>query len=196
MKTVKLMNRSTANMSIKINVDKLELIQKALGVRLRAQVGVLGSSPHNRSVVAPRQPSEKQGKGLGRPNSLGANPTNAEIGAQHEFGNIGRHLPQRSFLWMPLSLYLNDYVQKKASVLNRLITLAKIQEAYAVLGIAGENVVQAAFQTGGFGNWQALKLSTLERKHPEGFSGFTERDNDSILIQTGQLRKSITSRVV
>lgn len=180
------MNKGESSMSISVNVDKLELIQKVLGIRLRAQVGVLGSSPHNRSVIAPRMATERSATGKGRPSkTLGSELTNAEIGAIHEFGQIGRKIPKRSFLWMPLSLYLNDAVQKKASVFNRLIGLATVHEAYAMLGIVGENVVQAAFQTGGFGDWPALKPSTVANKN-----------SDKILIDTAQLRKSITSRVV
>lgn len=173
-------------MNITINVDKLELIQKALNHKFRAQVGVLGSSPHNRSVIKPRMATERSASGIGRPSkSLGADKTNAEIGAEHEFGNIGKKLKQRSFLWMPLSFYLNDAVQKKAAVFNRLITLANIQQCYATLGILGENVVQAAFQTGGFGNWPDISDETKAKKN-----------SDKILIDTAQLRKSITSRVV
>ena len=186
MKTIKLMNRNDSSMSVTVNLDKLELIQKAFGNKLRAQVGVLGSSPHNRSVIKPRMATERSALGIGRPSkSLGADKTNAEIGADHEFGNIGRKLPQRSFLWMPLSLYLNDAVQKKAAVFNRLITLADIHQCYATLGIVAENVVQAAFQTGGFGNWPDISDTTKQQKN-----------SDKILIDTGQLRRSITSRVV
>lgn len=186
MNTLKLMKNGDSSMTININLDKLELIQKALGGKYRAQVGVLGSSPHNRSVLKPRMATERSAKGIGRPSkSLGADKTNAEIGADHEFGNIGRGLKQRSFLWMPLSLYLNDAVQKKAAVFNRLINLADLHQCYATLGIVAENVVQAAFQSGGFGNWPDISAETKARK-----------GSDKILIDTAQLRKSITSRVV
>lgn len=186
MNNIKLMNKGSASMTMTVNTDKLELIQKALGVKMRAQVGVLGSSPHNRSVIKPRMATERSAQGKGRPSkSLGAELTNAEIGAIHEFGMIGRKIPQRSFLWMPLSLYLKDEVQKKSAVFNRLIGLASMQQAYATLGILGENVVQAAFQTGGFGAWPALKPETIANKGSE-----------KILIDTAQLRKSITSRVI
>ena len=187
MKTVKLMNRNDSVMTMSLNVEKLMLIQKALGVKLRAQVGVLGSSPHNRSVVAPRMATERNAKGLGRPSkTLGSDLTNAEIGAIHEFGKISKpKIPQRSFLWMPLSLYLQDEVYKKASVFNKLISFANVLDCYALLGICGENVVQYAFQTGGFGEWPALKPQTIANK-----------GSDKILIDTAQLRKSITSRVI
>ena len=186
MKSIKLMNRNDTSLTLNINLDKLELIQKALGVKLRAQVGVLGSSPHNRSVIAPRMATERNAKGIGRPSkTLGSDLTNAEIGAIHEFGQISRKIPQRSFLWMPLKLYLQDEINKKASVLNRLISVADILKMYETLGIVAENVVQGAFQSGGYGNWQALSPITISRK-----------GSDKILVDTAQLRRSITSRVI
>ncbi len=186
MKTNNIYNKGGLSLSTNVNIGKLELIEKALGKKFRAQVGVLGSSIHNRSVIKPRMATERNAEGIGRPSkSLGADKTNAEIGAEHEFGVVSRHLPARSFLWMPLSLHLNDAIQAKASVFNRLMSLAEIPKMYATLGILGENVVQAAFQTGGFGQWQKLSQETIDRKGSE-----------KILIDTAQLRKSITSRVV
>ena len=186
MNEVKLMRNGDSTMTLKINVDRLLLIQKAMGVSLRAQVGVLGTSPHNRSVIKPRMATERNAKGIGRPSkALGANKTNAEIGAEHEFGSISRHLPKRSFLWMPLSFYLFEFVQKKATVFNRLIKEGDVLGCYKILGIVGENVVQEGFKTGGFFNWQPLSPVTIAKK-----------GSDKILIDTAQLRKSITSRVV
>ena len=188
MKQIQLFNKRDTTLSVTINVDKLELIRKALGVKLRAQVGILGASPHNRSIFKARMATERNPKtNIGRPSkSLGSELTNAEIGAIHEFGrNSKPRIPQRSFLWMPLKLYLQDYVNKKASVFNRYITLADHHKMYELLGITAENVVQAAFQSGGFGNWEDISEYTKQRK-----------GSDKILIDTSQLRKSITSRVV
>jgi len=188
MQEVRLFNRNNATLEVKINLDKLELIRKALGVKLRAQVGILGASPHNRSIFKTRMATERNPKtNIGRPSkTLGSELTNAEIGAVHEFGrNSKPKIPQRSFLWMPLKLYLQDYVNKKSSVFNRLITLADMHTMYELLGITAENVVQSAFQTGGFGNWPALSSVTIARK-----------GSDKILIDTAQLLKWVTSRVV
>ena len=187
MQEVRLFNRNNATLSVTINLDKLELIRKALGVKLKAQVGILGASPHNRSVFKTRMATERNSKNIGRPSkTLGSEQTNAEIGAIHEFGKLSKpRVPQRSFLMMPLKLYLQDYVNKKASVFNRYITLADHHKMYELLGITAENVVQSAFQTGGFGNWPALRQTTIDRK-----------GSDKILIDTSQLRKSVTSRVI
>ncbi len=185
MKTIKLMRNGDSHMDLHINIDKLELIQKAMGIKLKAQVGILGSSPHNRSVFKPRMATVRNDKGVGRPSkALGANRTNAEIGLDHELGSVTRHLPKRSFLLMPLTFYLFDAVKKKSKVLNKLISVADIVKFYATLGIIAENVIQEAFKKGGPG-WQPLSPVTIEKK-----------GSDKILISTGQLRKSITSRVV
>lgn len=52
------------------------------------------------------------------------------------------------------------------------------------LGIACENVIQDAFSSGGFGFWKFILPSTVRRKG-------SARE----LIDTGQLRRSITSKV-
>jgi hypothetical protein len=173
-------------MTLNINIDRLLLIQKAMGLRLRAQVGVLGNSQHNRSVIKPRMDTVRNDKGIDRPSkTLGSNKTNAEIGAEHEFGSMTRHLPKRSFLWMPLSFHLFEYVQKKSSVFNNLINQGNVAGCYTMLGIVGETVVKDAFRTGGFDNWPQLSPVTIEKK-----------GSDKILIDTTQLRNSCTSRIV
>ncbi|PHS61072.1 MAG: hypothetical protein COB09_19175 [Thalassobium sp.] len=59
------------------------------------------------------------------------------------------------------------------------------EKVYALLGVKAEEIVQDGFATGGFGKWPALESSTIARK---GSSG--------ILIDTAELRKSVTSDVV
>jgi phage gpG-like protein len=80
---------------------------------------------------------------------------------------------------MPLMLYLGEEVGKASSRINKFIMAGKAVEAYAVLGITAEKVIQDAFDTGGFGYWSKLK-------YREG----------SPLILSGQLRKSIHSKVI
>ena len=53
-----------------------------------------------------------------------------------------------------------------------------------LLGVYGESIVQEAFETGGFGTWEPLSQETVEAK-----------GSNSILIDTAQLRRSITSKV-
>jgi phage gpG-like protein len=108
--------------------------------------------------------------------------TNGDIGAVHEFGSMSQHIPQRSFLRMPLTTRLKDNV---SSNWGEIILRQGFNSALRKLGVMGENTVQKAFATGGFGIWPKLKPATIARKR-----------SSAILIDTAQLRRSISSRVV
>ena len=74
-------------MSSKYNIDGFKKFQESLNKKPVVKVGILGKS--------------KQRKGVS---------TNYEIGLKHEFGKDG--MPVRSFLRMPLNMYLNKYFGK------------------------------------------------------------------------------------
>jgi phage gpG-like protein len=108
--------------------------------------------------------------------------TNAEIGIIHEFGSIKRNIPPRSFLRMPVQTkakQIKKQLLKNKKKYEKSIASGDISKLFEDLGIAAEVVIQEAFETGGFGKWQELK-------HREG----------TILVDTSQLRGSITSKVV
>ncbi len=115
--------------------------------------------------------------------------SNATVGAAHEYGAPARNLPMRSFLRVPLTDHLNEFLKKseifKPEVLRDVIRTKKLNPWMQKIGIVGEAVVQEAFASGGFGKWPALTSRTMSKKQ-----------NDQILVETGQLRDSITSRVV
>lgn len=108
--------------------------------------------------------------------------SNSEIGIVHEFGSFTKNIPARSFLRMPL-------IEKKKELLNALMKYKKLFEKeiakgnifilFERLGLAAENIIQLAFETSGFGKWRKLK----NRK-------------GTPLVDTGQLRRAITSKVV
>lgn len=110
---------------------------------------------------------------------------NPDLGFEHEFGNLEKHLPERSFLRMPL---LTKLTPKRLAEVNWIQTIRKrgLLRALKLLGTIGEEVVQEAFATRGFGMWQELHPRTIRRK-----GGST-----AILIETNQMRNAITSRVV
>lgn len=130
------------------------------------------------------------------------NPT---IGLIHEFGSKGGSVPSgetgpgaqetvttraavpaRSFLRMPLMTRLPDQLEKIGKdVWRSLVTNQGLLVALKQLGVMGENIVQRAFETGGFGQWAPLSRYTIMKK-----------GSSAILIDTGYLRKSITSAVV
>lgn len=125
-----------------------------------------------------------QVKGFGSNEGL----TNPEIAAKHEFG-VG--VPRRSMLRMPLHLHgdklLKDAqgdatAQLKDVAKNPRRTAKKVLDR---LGIAGENLVQEAFATRGFGSWKENAPATVILK-----------GSDAPLIDTAQLRRSVDSRAV
>lgn len=114
--------------------------------------------------------------------------TNPEIAAKNEFG-VG--VPKRSMLRMPLHLH-GDKVLKdaQADATAQMKDVAKNPRRTAKkmldrLGIAGENLVQEAFNTRGFGNWKPNAPVTIALK-----------GSDAPLIDTAQLRHAVDSRAV
>jgi hypothetical protein len=110
--------------------------------------------------------------------------TNAEIGAQHEFGDPANKVPMRSFLRMPLHSKIDKVLEGAKEGLESRIAKGKWKEIFERLGISAVAVILEAFDTGGFGTWKRNSPFTIERKK-----------SSSPLIDTGQLRRSITYKV-
>lgn len=111
--------------------------------------------------------------------------TNAELGVIQEFGSATKNIPPRSFLRMPLetkakeiSKWLQRQDWEEALTEDELLTLL------SKLGLKAENIVDDAFASAGFGQWAALKPATIAKK-----------GSDAPLIDTGELRRSISSDV-
>lgn len=106
-------------------------------------------------------------------------PNSATIGAFQEFGTS--KIPSRSFLLMPLVLYLNKSLKKAKSFdqdgLKQLIQTKNLQAWLESLGHVAVDIVKGAFDTSGYGAWQPDKNGGLP------------------LVETGQLRSSISSEV-
>jgi len=153
--------------NIRVNLKGLDKLTKALGSQFSIKVGIMGSNAqknHNKSSL-----------------------TNAQIGFINEFGSYTKKIPPRSFLEMPLRLYLADYLLKKKAFSQQAIDEAvkngTLFDLARKVGIVGEEVVQQAFATRGFGKWKPNAPSTIKGK-----------GSDSPLIDTGELRRSITSK--
>lgn len=121
---------------------------------------------------------------LGDKNSRdGKISSNAEIGLQHEFGSS--KLPMRSFLRVPISDNLKRYLENSEAfskeVLKKVIQESSLAEWVAKIGIIAETIVADAFDSGGFGKWKP--------------SNMTNKQNHQTLVETQQLRNSITSDV-
>ena len=113
--------------------------------------------------------------------------TNPQLGFWHEFGIVKTGLPERSFLRMPILLKLPDALTKMGSAeeWRSLIIDRGIVELLDVIGNKCIEIIAWAFHTGGFGTWAKLRPRTIMRKK-----------NSDILIESGQMQRSITYAVV
>lgn len=132
-------------------------------------------APQIRVGILGDKNARKEGKGS----------SNAEIGAAHEYGTST--LPQRSFLRVPIQENLDKEMEK--SNLFTPDTFAEVIKGGTVIpwaekvGICAEACVADAFATGGNGKWAAWKTPGYEN------------NTGDILVDTKQLRDSITSDV-
>ena len=152
--------------SVKFNMDGWQdKVKKALEGNYVTRVGILGDKA---SAV------EHEGVDL----------TNAEIGAIHELGLLA-HVPERSFLRMPLEAKLGEWIEHNLSIYRDCLKKGDMKHWFDAVGFAAEKIIDDAFMSGGFGSWPRLAPSTVAMKGGR-------RD---ILMDTGQLRASITSAV-
>ena len=110
---------------------------------------------------------------------------NAELGAIHEFGTST--IPARSFLRIPLAENLDKRLKSSGALdketLKEVIQQGNVTPFLKKIAIVAEEIVSDAFATAGFGKWPAWKKS-----------GYTNNAG-MLLVDTGQLRNSITSEV-
>lgn len=158
------------DISVTLNIDKIKKMQEEMGKKYVTRVGILGQKT-NRSLN----------------NSQGNKPekTNAEIGLIQEMGSVSLNIPRRSFLQMPLDLKMPQETKYFGDQLMKAIEDGNLKPVYVNLGIKGEQIVQNAFASRGFGFWADNAPLTIAIKGSE-----------EPLIDTGQLRRSITSDVV
>lgn len=106
-----------------------------------------------------------------------------QVGIVHEFGSPSRNIPQRSFLRAPMymsrdkikKMIFNEYVKCQNKTSN-------VQTSLKKMGIYGEGISKKSFRVN---DWAPLKPATIKAKGNKA----------NPLINTGQLRNSITSIV-
>ncbi|MDE2019616.1 MAG: hypothetical protein KGJ13_04695 [Patescibacteria group bacterium] len=120
-------------------------------------------------------------------------PTNAYIGAMHEFGSPSRNIPARSWLEMPLIHEKETIVEEVASAeaSHEFLKSGDFRKFLMLLGLSAVKAIHLAFETGGFGDWKPLKVETIARKKRKGSSY-----PDSILVDTASLAKSVAYEVI
>ena len=108
--------------------------------------------------------------------------SNATVGLVHEFGGVNH--PERSFLRMPLSGFFYKRLESSGLFKDEFKEIIKEKglESFAnkIAQVAVETV-KGAFHTGGYGKW---KPSNMDYK-----------ENHQTLVESQQLRNSITSEV-
>lgn len=175
---------------VEANLDGLNKLLKGLKSDYFVRVGIIGS-----------QAGAKHKK---------TDLTNAELGNIHEQpNNDGKKIPKRSFLEMPLKLKLNfkenedtmKAIKKgfwKAFFIGSFNKDAA-KQFYAQLGAKALDIIIGAFETNGYGNWVPWSKA-YERRRINKVKGKRKREqfwlNHNILTDTGQLRRSISFKVM
>lgn len=151
---------------ITFNLQGLEDLKKEVGDTYRARVGILGGNA-----------ARKDDK---------SDLDNATLGTIQMFGSVTNKIPPRDFLLMPIQSHAREIVgeMRKESV-KKAIASGQVKKVYELLGAAATEWVLKAFESAGFGQWPPNSDITIARKK-----------SSQPLIDTGQLRRAITSDVV
>lgn len=110
----------------------------------------------------------------------------AYLQATHYYGVINKNLPSRDPYIIPLQDNKNKLMQDVQPFVAK--GLQKLDEVTTFEGIGKqvlENVVKEAFRTGGFGKWNALSQTTINKK-----------GHDTILVDKGELLNAQSFKVV
>lgn len=178
-----------ANNEIKMNFSGMEHLQRLLksAGASTIKIGILGST------------NARPQEGL----------SNSQIGFIQEFGRMeAPRIPARSFLRMPLKAHLKEKIKKSKVFSEQNVDKAIAQgdagKLVKKLALLGEQIVLEAFETSGDGKWAPNADITVYggwMKVKKKNGKWTRikikgKGSDKPLIDTGELRKSITSQVV
>lgn len=161
------------NGQIKMDFTGLDKISYMLKSKYAVKVGILGKTNTHSNLK----------------NNKREVATNADIGFLQEFGSYSGKIPARSFLRMPIKEKLAENVEKSEKLSKQAFEDSckegKLLKFFKLLGIMCEKCVLDAFATRGFAKWKPNAPSTIAHKK-----------SDSPLIDTGELRKAVTSEVI
>lgn len=157
---------------VEFDMSGFNVIKKALEDNFKTRVGILGSKA---SQIHDAKDA------TGKPIDVGL--TNADIGAIHEFGS--GNIPRRSFLKMPLENHIGKWIRANKDRYYEMMTKGNVKKFYEAMGFEAEKIINEAFVTSGYGTWAPNAPRTIEKK-----------GSSMPLIDTGQLRASISSKVL
>ena len=162
---------------ISFNLDGLEDISRKVG-SMRTRVGVIGSKAAQSHLL--------DSKGVGNPRGGKSYINNATLALIQIFGSLTRNIPARDFLLMPIMKKRRELIQSlQTGSMRDAFMKGDYKKMMELLGVKAEEIVQQAFETSGFGSWAPNKPATIAAK-----------GSSAPLINTAQLRKSVSSDVV
>lgn len=157
-------------MSIVFDIKKLKEWEKRLMEEVELHIGILGAKTD-------RATQKKY------------NYDNAGVGKKHEFGlfapEIGKRMPVRSFLRMPMKTHYFKRVEKTRMPKEDFEAFIHPNDKikfYRRFGEIAKRLIDDAFKTRGFGQWRESVMS-FKKVH-------------QTLVETSQLRRSITFKVI
>lgn len=156
---------------VTLNIKGLQQLAKALKKKPpTVRVGILAGK------------SARKSSGSGK-----KTPTNAEVGAVHEYGSPARGLPQRSFLRVPISDRLQKEMDQsgafKEQTMKDVLKEGSVVPWMRKVAVLAEGIVAGAFASGGYGKWAPWKTKNYSNNAGQ------------LLVDTKQLRESVTSEV-
>lgn len=167
--------RGNRDLGLTRTTDNTEVFKKALK-RLVSQEVLVGVPNTN----ADRQPD---------PNAK-STPNNATIAYVQEFGSPAKNIPARPFLLPgirsaeePIAAQMKKAGEAALKIDNAAATTGAVDQALHQVGLVAQNAVRAKITDGPFAS---LSPQTIARRKSRG------RDGDKPLIDTGQLRASLT----
>ena len=119
--------------------------------------------------------------------------TNVELAALHTFGSPSQNIPKRNIF---IGFQDPQKVEEMKNILSNTLKVAleknnlnKQAENLGLkrAGLVGENIIEDAFQTRGFGTWSPLSSRTIQIK---------KKNKEWTLVEEGELKDSRISKVV
>lgn len=148
----------SSNKIVRSNFDGLNKLVKALSDKHVVKVGILG-----------RKTNRKEG----------ADITNAELGAIHEFGSYSNNIPSRSWLRMPIHKEADKIARDAAHAGKELAKTGNMLGVLKLIGVGCVAAIARGFSSHGFGEWKPDKPATIKRK-----------GSSAPLIDRGELARS------
>ena len=166
---------------IRLNLSALEDMKRAVGDTYRARVGVLGGAARQNALLKSKGFKAARGASKGDQSI-----SNAELMLLMIFGVLSRNIPALEPLFTPIIKHRRELMQSLGSgAMRAAFQAGDYEKMFKLLGIAGEAIVQQAFETSGDGTWAPNAPSTIAAK-----------ESSQPLIDTAQMRKSVSSDVV